>query len=331
MRLWLTWEIQRRNRTVSAQVNADLHELNVKAHWIIRYIICAVKSLALLLKLRPSILFAQSPSIVLAALAVSWGRLFNIPVVIDAHNGGLFPFNGRKWWANKLVKYTIGNAALVLVHNRRLEKHIELNHGRAFVLPDPIPEFSTGSDRIALMGTYNVIFICTYSDDEPYTEVLKAAGKLDNDICVYVTGDSKGREKEWKAIMSPNVILTGFLSEWEYIKLLHSADIVMALTTREDCLLCGAYEGVGTAKPLIVSNTEVLKEYFPKGTLYVNNESSDIASKIYLAIRDLEPLGKESAELKREKIEQWHERKTMLENILSHLEADHSQSVRLHN
>lgn len=321
MRLWITWEIQRRNRTVSTQVKADLHELNVKAHWIVRYFICIVKTFTLLLKSQPSIVFAQSPSILLAALAVSWGKLFNVPIVIDAHNGGLFPFNGTKWWANKLVRYTIRRADLVLVSNQRLENHIEVNHGRAFVLPDPIPEFRKSSDQIVLKGKYNVVFVCTYSEDEPYIEVIKAAEKLDKDVYLYVTGNSKGREKEWKTVVPSNVILTGFLSESEYLNLLHSADIIMALTTREDCLLCGAYEGVAVERPLIVSNTEVLKEHFSKGTLYVKNESTDISSKVHLAIGNLESLRKELRDLKRERIEQWQERKVMLEALLRQFNA----------
>lgn len=328
MRIWITWEIQRRNRTVSAMIDADLHELNVKANVFLRYCICVIKTCVLLLKKRPSIVFAQSPSIVLATLAVSWGRLFNIPVVIDAHNAGLFPFGGTKKWAKKLVQYTIRNASLVIVSNRNLEKYVQVARGRAFVLPDPIPDLGNGLDRIPLKGKYNIIFVCTYAEDEPYIEVIKAAGNLDKDVYIYITGNSKRREKELKAMASPNVVITGFLSESEYIRTLNSADVVLALTTREDCLLCGAYEGVAAEKPLVVSNTKALREHFSNGALYVENEYIDIASKISSAIGDLETLGKEIRELKKMRIKQWGERKIELENILHGMEASQAPSVR---
>lgn len=326
MRIWITWEIQRRNRTISALINADLHELNVKANRFLRYCICIIRTCFLLLKKRPSLIFAQSPSIALGALAVSWGRLYNIPVIIDAHNAGLFPFKGAKKWANKLVQYTMRKAALVIVSNRNLIKHVEDVGGRAFELPDPIPDLGKKLGRIQLKGKHNIVFICTFAEDEPYVEVIKAAGNLDHDTYIYITGNSQGKEKVLKAMAPQNIILTGFLSEENYINTLRSADIVIALTTREDCLLCGAYEAVSLEKPVIVSSTKVLREHFSDGALYVNNESIDIANKITFALRDKEVLGKDMKKLKEKRVREWEERRLALEDLLCRIEA--RQSLR---
>ncbi|MCI5162036.1 MAG: hypothetical protein D3917_08435, partial [Candidatus Electrothrix sp. AX5] len=87
--------------------------------------------------------------------------------------------------------------------------------------------------------------------------------------------------------------LTGFLSEKDYYDLLNSVDLVMDLTSMENCLVCGAYEAVSQKKPLILSDTLILKEYFKKGVIFTQNYSKNIQQSIFMAIKNIEMLKQE--------------------------------------
>ena len=58
---------------------------------------------------------------------------------------------------------------------------------------------------------------------------------------------------------------------------------MMDLTTLEDCLLCGAYEAVAAAKPLVISNTRALADYFGATVVLTENAPEPIAASIQRA------------------------------------------------
>jgi glycosyltransferase involved in cell wall biosynthesis len=220
----------------------------------------------------------------------------------------------------KLAVHVIKKATLTVVSNERLKTYVEQIGGSAFSLPDPVPTFDIGTceEQVQLRGRYNVLFICTYAKDEPYLEVIKAAGELSDDIVMYITGNNKDRI----AGIPNNVVMTGYLPEHEYLRLLHAVDLVIDLTTREDCLVCGAYEAVAAEKPVILSDTKALREYFYKGALYVDNSSSDVVDKINEAIGTLAKLKQEIREIREERVESWLNQKVLLEGVLNDMSGD---------
>ena len=74
----------------------------------------------------------------------------------------------------------------------------------------------------------------------------------------------------------------------------------MVLTTREDCLNCGAYEAVSALKPGLLSDKKALRQYFDKGFVYTDNSIDDIKSKITLLASDVESLSQQIQTLKDE-------------------------------
>jgi glycosyltransferase involved in cell wall biosynthesis len=316
-RIWITWEVQRRNRTMSGQLDAALNELIFKGNRFLRYPVLIARTAAVVMKNRPSILFVQNPSIVLALFAVSSKCIFRSPVVVDAHNAGVFPFEGRKPWANRLTGFILRKADLTIVTNPSLASHVSEAGGRPFSLPDPLPEIRRLKASRPLKGKRNVLFICTYAEDEPYLEVIKAASMLDPDIFVYISGNPKGKEKAFSHLLGPNTVLTGYLPEDEYINLFQSADAVIDLTTREDCLVCGAYEAITMEKPLVLSDTKALRAYFSNGAIFTDNTAEDLASKIMEA---LENAGTLRERLKGTLAANWEEMKNRLEKTLEEIE-----------
>src|SRR5690625_4327167 len=88
-RLWLTWERQRRNRTTSAALGARLFEFRPNGSAPVRYGRSLLRTWWTLRSQKPTLVFAQNPSLVLANLATVYGRRYRTPVVVDAHNGAL--------------------------------------------------------------------------------------------------------------------------------------------------------------------------------------------------------------------------------------------------
>jgi hypothetical protein len=73
----------------------------------------------------------------------------------------------------------------------------------------------------------------------------------------------------------------------------------------EDALLCGAYEAVALAVPMILSDTPVLKEYFNKGAVYTLNNSKSIAKAVIKAKNEYPKLKDDVYKLKNELNMKW--------------------------
>jgi glycosyltransferase involved in cell wall biosynthesis len=261
-------------------VGAELYEFDIRLPGILRYPVSIYKTLACLATENPLIIFAQNPSIILACLVVIYANLSGKKVIIDAHNAGLFPAEGKhrslNWLASKLFRWT----TITIVTNEELARYVEKLEGNAISIPDPIPEIERPGQVEALKGAYNILFICSWADDEPFVEVLRAAASMDEGTCIYITGNSKGKEHQTGQPLPGNVVLTGYISEQQFNNMLFACDAVMVLTTRENCLLCGAYEGVAAGKPLLLSNTRALRNYFSRGAVYAENTVESITDAI---------------------------------------------------
>jgi glycosyltransferase involved in cell wall biosynthesis len=315
--VWLTWESQRRNKTLSKALDVDYFQLEMNTHRLLRYPLLILKTLRVLIRHRPKIIFAQNPSIFLATLAVVYGKLFNKVVVVDCHNAGVFPFEGKKGWANRLSYFIFANASLIIVTNQALKEYVESKDGEAIILPDPFPEISA-ADSGRLRGRVNFLLISTWADDEPYEEVIKSFSTLPDDWVLYISGNSKGRENSLSIPIPDNVVLTGFISDQEYDELLGSCDAVIDLTTREDCLVCGAYEAVSAGKPLILSDTRALRDYFKHSAVYTENTSGHIANAIKHTADNLQDIADQVISYREQQEKEWF---SMLDNLKSNVKC----------
>jgi len=317
-RLWVTWEIQRRNRTTSTAVGAELHEFDIAGSMVSRYLRASVRTLRLFSNRSPRVVFAQNPSIVLATITVIYGRVRGVATVVDSHNAAIERL-GDANFLGSISRWLVRNAFLTLVSNDALARVVEEKGGRAAVLPDPLPTFRS-REPIPLKGLYNALFVCTWADDEPYKEVIRAAQSLPGDIHIYVTGKSGGREKLIPGGVPENVTLTGFVPEDTFEDLLHSVDLVVDLTTRQDCLVCGGYEAVAAGTPILLSDTRALRQYFDAGALFTDNSECDISRKILASRVRQQELELEIRSLRDRIPRRWNARLRALEGILSEWE-----------
>jgi len=311
--LWITWESQVRNRSMSTQLGAHLLELDVSGGPLKRYALCIARTIVWTWRWRGGIIFVQNPSIVLATLALLLRPLLRYTLIMDAHNAGIYPAEGTNSRLQRIADWLIAHVDLVLVTNEGLARRVREVGGRPFVMPDPLPALTAPAGSVGPAPT--VLFVCTWASDEPYVEVFKAAELLP-DVTVHVTGRSKGRESAFGRKLPPNVVLTGFVPRAEYERLLTSAHAVVDLTTREDCLVCGAYESVAAGAPFVLSNTKALREYFRVGGVHVDNEAGAIAAGIRAILNDYGTYRAAVERLRRILETEWNEKKhTLLATI----------------
>lgn len=296
--IWITWEKQRRNRSMAAAVGATLYELEYRGGRLARYWALGRRTFQLIRQSRPDVVFFQNPSIVLAALvtAMKFLRFTRARTIGDFHNAGVNPPV-----AAFLVPWIVRHTDLVIVSNRNLEPAVTRFGGRCLSVPDPIPDIEPA--RPAAASSFEVFFICSWADDEPIVEVLEAARMLADtvpDVRISITGRPRLARVGWHNPVPPNVDLTGFLSEHDFDARLARAAAAIDLTTRDDCMVCGAYEAVSAEVPMIVSGNEPTRLYFRKGAVFTDNSASDIARAV-LEVRQRHPqLRSEVAQLKRE-------------------------------
>lgn len=301
--LWITWERHRRTRELSEAFGAELVELRSESASPVRHLGLLWRTTACLVRRQPSVLLVQCPSLVLGVWAILLKRVFGYKVIADLHNEAVVPFIHTGRACRALLQVIRRGADVSLVSNDSLKAVIDDTGGRAMVLPDKIPALMPRPKLVQSRARARVVFVCTYAPDEPFRDVIVAAGQLQTTIELFVTG-RPGSQLDGVAV-PPNVRITGFLPDAEYERLLQGADVIVDLTAMNDCLVCGGYEAVALQTPLVTSDTRALREYFHAGTVYTAHDSAAMAGAIAFAVEHRVRLAAEMAALKEDLLRDW--------------------------
>ena len=278
--IWITWENQIRNKSLSGRLGVELHVLSSKRTRFVRYVVCVSRTVILILMRQPSVVFTQNPSIVLTYLVMLLKYVFRYTFVTDAHYAGIMAPNGNRLF-QKALDFCNHCADLVIVTNEEHGKHVEALGGRALVCEDPLPDIGGDVSNISERPK-KVFFICSFDIDEPYVDAFQAAKVLHEDgYSFWVSGNfSKAGilPTEWT-----HVRFLGYVPEADFYLHLAESQVVVDLTSQENCLVCGAYEAMALDKPLVTSKTLALQKYFTGGTVFVDHKPESIADGVRLA------------------------------------------------
>ena len=262
----------------------------------------------------------QNPSLVLASLACLLKTFFNYKLVVDRHTNFWLEaessFRPKAFLFTLFSKYSLRHADLTIVTNPYLKDIVEKKGGRGFVLTDKLPALERKNNK-PLNGRWNIVFISTFSDDEPYLEVFKAAKIINPDVYIYVTGNFKKKMNRIPEDMPANLVLTGFLEEQDFIDLLFSADAIMDFTTAEWTLVCGGYEAISAGKPFITSDKNVLRAYFNKGAIFAENNYLSISNAINILFSRKSQYDSDIIVLKEEKSIEWDQQFCKLVELIN--------------
>jgi glycosyltransferase involved in cell wall biosynthesis len=271
--LAVTWFEHRRTRELCAGLALELALVDTRLRGVRRYLLLSLRTLVLLARQRPRVLLVQNPSLVLAVLAVMLRPIFGYRLIADAHNEAVAPYENRQRLIKGLSRWVVRHADLTIVTNRQLAQIVTRQGGAPYVLPDRIPTPPAGVAPAASEG-FRVALIATFARDEPVAAVFEAVRGAN--LQLHVTGNPKKLAPSVTQSAPPNVRFTGFLADADYWQLLRSADVIIDLTLKDDCLVCGAYEALAVGKPMLLSNNAACMELFGGSALYTDNTAQDI-------------------------------------------------------
>jgi hypothetical protein len=309
-KIWIAWERQRRSIELADAFNAELFLILESGFF--RYFKCLTKTILVLKKERPDILFVQNPSMILAFFSVVLIKpIFKCNVIVDRHSNFLLSKKKRNIFHVLLFQFlsflSIKYADLTIITNKELAYLVDILGGNPFILPDKIPNIKVynvdKTDKLI-----RVFVVSSFAGDEPIGNLIEASKLLDNtNIRLIFSGNYKKYSNQRALSECRNIELTGFLSDSEYERMLNLADLVIVLTTINYTLLCGCYEAIAVEKPLITSNSNTLKNLF-KGATFTDNSPSSIVNSI------------------NEVLENNHEKTHIIKQLRKTLDSDWNQS-----
>jgi glycosyltransferase involved in cell wall biosynthesis len=271
--LGLSWFDHRRTRELCAGLGIELVLLDTFHRGLWRYVLLTARTMVVLARRRPTVLVVQSPSLVLSLLGIAKRGVFGYRLIVDAHNEVVIPYENPQPWVRWLSRWVVRHADLTIVTNRQLAEIVQEQGGNAFVLPDKVPAPPPGGPR-TLGDGFNVVLIATFAKDEPMEAIFEAV--RGRELHLHVTGDPRKLNAALAAHVPPNVRFTGFLSEQDYWGLLRSANAIVDLTLKPNCLVCGAYEALALGKPMLLSDNVASLELFGDSAVFTDNSPQDI-------------------------------------------------------
>jgi len=324
--VFMTWFRHRRTTEISRHLQIQLIELITDRRGLARYLELTLRTISILRRMRPKVLIVQSPSLVLSILALLLRPLLRYSLVVDAHNEAVEPYLNTSKAVLALTHWVLRRADRIIVTNPPLAEKVAQRGGRPVVLPDRIPETPPLHRQVSTSG-FHIVVISTFAGDEPLDVVLGAAQQLASIATFSITGNAAKLPPRLKPRIGSNVKLTGFLEEVDYWSLLASCDMVMDLTTMEDCLVCGAYEAIAVGTPLILSDNRASAQLFYDAALFTPNTSDAVVATVHRAIEQHQVLTSKMTDA-RARIERlWQVAAEEMVAILRSLAAHSNQSA----
>lgn len=303
--LWISWYAHRRSSGLCEAWGIPLEVIPSRYAGPLKWLDQAIKTLRLLRRDRPELLFVQNPSLGLTVLAV-WVRwLFGYYLVVDAHNEGVRPFIRSSGFVRRLTRHLLRRADATIVTNAALAEDVRIAGGNALILPDslPTPPPTDAAEEASGALAPDVMVISTYALDEPLGAIFEAAARMP-EIRFAVSGNTT-RFATLGIERPVNVTLTGFLPEREYWEILTRSKVICDLTLMPDCLVCGAYEGLALARPMVLTDNPATRELFGQGAILSQNEPVAIVRALRQALEHLTPLEERAREAREAFRERW--------------------------
>lgn len=278
---------------------------------LVKYPYQTVATTWLLFRQRPGLVFVQHPPSFTAMLAAAYGALTGTPFVVDAHSDAF----DSPWWSRPrwLQRRVARRALTTIVTNDHFAGLIRSWGASSMVVRD----FPTDFDPAPYpMGPeFNIAVVATFAPDEPLEEVVAAARSLP-DVRFRVTGDTRREDATIPQALPANVELTGFLPLADFHGLVHDSDAAMVLTTRDHTMQRGACEALSLGTPIITSDWPLLRDYFRKGTVYVDNTAAGIRGGVEELRKDLERYRLEIVQLRIDSGAEWETTRDELVRVI---------------
>jgi glycosyltransferase involved in cell wall biosynthesis len=260
------------------------------------------KTLLLLSRRRPRVVFVQSPPSLAAIVVWLYCSLARARFVVDAHSGAmqLAYWTRPRWLYRQLAR----RALATIVTNEHFARTLREWGGCALVVQDIPTRFPTQT-TYPVEGVFNLLVVNSFAPDEPLDEVITAAKGLE-DVVLYVTGDVRRGSRRLRSNVPGNVRFTDYLADDSYYALMAASQAVMCLTTRDHTMQRGACEALSMGKPIITSKWPLLESYFRRGTVHVDNTAAGIRDGVREMVKHHSRYRVEIEMLQMEQRDEWN-------------------------
>jgi glycosyltransferase involved in cell wall biosynthesis len=249
-----------RSRRIASKLNIPLIFYRDRFPYVFSSILTMIK----ILRAKPKSVILQLTQGPILFLFIILKKLIKFKLIGDVHSGFLIYLNLKGKILNFTFSKLIDNLDLIIVHNREILKIVSKKN-KTFLLYDPL---INDVEELKIRKNKTFVFVpIMKKPDEPIRELIKASEELKSDF-VFI---STGKKIE-------NIKCLGYLSYKNYLKVLKTCDIVLALTKREFTLLSIIFEAISLGKPMIASETLTIKNFLKDNALYTNHEN--LAEKI---------------------------------------------------
>lgn len=263
----------------------------------------------LLRQRRPRVLWMQLPPMPLLWAALRHRQAVDpcMKLVADCHNATFKP----RWALLPFGVSLLKRCDLVVVHNAavtRLAREHGVPQELLFELED-VPALTTGRcvavpEWLRGLPRPWIVFPGSFSTDEPVAQLLAAARDHPQWTFVMTGAVANARRHRHDLRAAPgNVVMPGYLDPVEFDRLLSVCDLMLALTREDGVQLSACNEALGFGKPMVVSDTPLLRSLFSQGALMVDSRSSASLGRGIAAalarLPELEAAAQALAELRR--------------------------------
>jgi glycosyltransferase involved in cell wall biosynthesis len=226
------------------------------------------------------------------------------------------------------MKVIYKNCLINIAHNEKDAKIYQSWGVKSAILSTEVYPYDT-YERVLLKTKNNVVVIGKFSDDEPYDQIILAAKNMDH-VQFYFTGPiEKAKRKMDVNNLPKNVVLTGFLPQEEFIRLVKSVDVALALVTTAETMQMAAWEAMSCEVPIILSDWQLLRRTFPKGAIFVKNTQQSIVEGIQKFFANQELFQREISQLKAEKKILWDREVQKILAVITDIEQEQNKPQSL--
>jgi glycosyltransferase involved in cell wall biosynthesis len=307
--VWGAFAGSRRSEQIAKRFNIDIEYVYFTTkrgllYAPFKYAYQAIATLVLLARRRPDVVFIQNPPIFGTLFVYLYSLVFGTKFIIDTHTGPLIYPHWR--WTLPLQRFLSRRALITILTNEHLAQEVASWGANPFVMEDPPMTFEIPKPMTLEESTLNVVMVSRADPNEPVAEMVEVACNFP-DMDLYITGDFTNRFQHVVRNAPSNVHFTGFLRE-DYFALLEAADVIVCLTTDDHTFQSGANEALWVGKPLITSDWSVLRHYFHKGTVHVDNTVEGIQQGLLEVQKNHSDFQAGILALQEERRRQWYEK-----------------------
>lgn len=321
-KIWLTWNYSQRSRSISNDLGIPIWEYVNENSIRERHVISTLETFFIILKQRPSIIYIQYSYLLLIIVVLYKILSFKrVVVVCDCHTKALRRtldnWLGGVFYSFKKVSFKL--ADISIVSNNLMLDDIKQFTNKYFILPDKIPNLITNKKNDHKFDY--CVFASAYAVDEPLAELIQATEKLNGDVFVYCTGKIPKKLGYLSQQPYRNIYFTDYLDDEEYVNLIANAKCILALTTEEGCLQCAGYEALALNVPLVVSESQALRNYFDDSVIYVKNKADDISKGIRRAVAEEKKLKSRMADIRTVREQEYNAKLKELQSVINLLSS----------